>query len=65
MQIMAMQMKKFCLTAQQRVAHIQMQHASSLLNLMTSHITNAPRLAMMRVTLPLGVPHWLINPEHI
>ena len=65
MQIMAMQIKKFCSTAQQRVAQIQMQHASSLSNLKTSHITNAQRLAMMRVTLPLGVPHWLMIPEHI
>ena len=65
MMSMKLQMKKFCSIAQQRVAQIQMQHASSLLNSMMSHITNAQQLAMMRVTLPLGVPHWLMIPEHI
>ena len=30
----------------------------SLLNLMESHIINAQQLAMKKMTLLLGVPHW-------
>ena len=35
-----------------------MHRASSLSNILESHIINAQQLAMKKMTLLLGVPHW-------
>ena len=41
-----------------------MHSASSLSNMVESHIINAQQLAMQRATSPLGVPHWLMSLEY-